>query len=192
MTATDEQWRPVVGYEGLYEVSDQGRVRSLGRVAIRRGYPLRIPGRVLRPTPGDAGRVCIRLFNRDGVKKTLRVSVLVLAAFVGPRPEGLDGCHNNGDPTDNRLSNLRWDTRSANARDAVRHGTNNEVRKMHCPRKHPLVAPNLAGSHARRGRRTCLACHRALCARRRAKIKGEPFDMQREADERYEAILRAA
>jgi hypothetical protein len=51
------------------------------------------------------------------------VHALVLEAFVGPRPEGFDACHNNGNKTDNRLENLRWDTKSANSLDKRRHGT---------------------------------------------------------------------
>jgi hypothetical protein len=50
---------------------------------------------------------------------------LVLEAFVGPCPAGMEACHNNGVRTDNRLENLRWDTRSANCRDRIRHGTTN-------------------------------------------------------------------
>jgi hypothetical protein len=47
---------------------------------------------------------------------------LVLLAFVGPCPEGLEGCHNDGDPSNNRLDNLRWDTRESNMADQIKHG----------------------------------------------------------------------
>ena len=57
-------------------------------------------------------------------KRTSRpIHWLVLEAFVGPRPKGMLGCHNNGSKKDNRISNLRWDTPQANADDRVKHGT---------------------------------------------------------------------
>jgi hypothetical protein len=51
------------------------------------------------------------------------IHVLVLTAFVGPRPTGLHACHNNGNSLDNHLTNLRWDTVRENALDRIRHGT---------------------------------------------------------------------
>lgn len=59
----------------------------------------------------------------DGRAVNRSVHRLVLEAFVGPAPEGMEGCHNNGDPWDNRLENLRWDTHQANMADAAAHGT---------------------------------------------------------------------
>ena len=60
---------------------------------------------------------------RDGPRNwTVKVHTLVLIAFVGPRPDGLMCCHNDGDPTNNHLDNLRWDTGSANMQDMIRHG----------------------------------------------------------------------
>lgn len=57
-------------------------------------------------------------------QKTIKIQRLVLMAFVGKCPDGMESCHNNGIRTDNRPCNLRWDTRSANQLDAVKHGTN--------------------------------------------------------------------
>lgn len=93
-----EEWRPVVGFEGLYEVSNLGRLRG----ARRKGTD----GRISRP----CGYVRIRLY-RDGVGYAVKVHRLVLEAFVGPCPSEMEGCHNNGKPDDNRVTNLRWDTR---------------------------------------------------------------------------------
>jgi hypothetical protein len=112
-------WKPVVGYEGLYEVSDQGRVRSIEHQTKLgpRG------GRVLsRATEKRLGYVKVNLY-RDGKARSVRVHCLVLEAFRGSCPEGMEGCHDNGNRSDNRLDNLRWDTRPANHADKHRHGT---------------------------------------------------------------------
>jgi len=80
-------------------------------------------GKFLKPTKRDrAGHLAVDLCKDN---QTCRCSVhrLVLQTFVGPCPLGMEGCHNNGNPSYNWLSNLRWDTRSANALDAVKHGT---------------------------------------------------------------------
>lgn len=118
-----EVWRPVVGYEGLYEVSDQGRVRSLDRWERNgRGMPLRLfKGKVLKSTPGSSGylRVCL---SKSGGLRHFTVHTLVLNAFVGPRPEGLQCRHLNGIQTDARLCNLAWGTIKENTNDRISHG----------------------------------------------------------------------
>lgn len=130
--ARPEKWAPVPGYEGDYEVSDQGKVRSY----VRRGGPRMIAPRLV----GPAGKQYHAVTLRGG--KQVRVHRLVLAAFIGPCPEGLQGCHNNGDKLDNRLVNLRWDTPGANNRDKRVHGTDHQVRKTHCPRGHEYTPEN--------------------------------------------------
>ena len=117
MTDPEERWLPVFGFEDLYEVSDLGRVKSLGRPYCNgvRSFPPRI----LRPGPSNYGHMSVVL----GRGNTRMVHTLVLEAFVSPRPPGMDSCHNDGNPKNNRLDNLRWDTRSNNIRDGVRHGT---------------------------------------------------------------------
>jgi hypothetical protein len=134
----NERWRPVVGYEGLYEVSDRGRVRSLrfGRWGTRH--------RMLRGWTHDGYRY-VELSRRPG-STAMRVHCLVLEAFIGPRPPGLYGCHNDGNPGNNELGNLRWDTPTSNLFDRVKHGRDHNAVKTHCPRQHELVAPNLAPS----------------------------------------------
>lgn len=59
----------------------------------------------------------------DGERKYQYVHILVLTAFYGPCPEGMEGCHHDGDPLNNRLGNLRWDTHVGNVSDSIRHGT---------------------------------------------------------------------
>jgi hypothetical protein len=116
-----ECWLPVAGHEGQYEVSDQGRVRSLARVvtvkasSYRPAYARSVPERILRPGPSNSGHLTVIL----GKHNTRLVHVLVLEAFVGPRPIGYEACHGLGGVSDNSLLNLRWDTRSSNNLDAV-------------------------------------------------------------------------
>lgn len=158
---TDETWKPVRGYEGLYEVSDQGRVRSLARKAIRKdGIVTTVPGRVLSNSPTGTGYVLARLW-RGNEEEQRHVHVLVLETFVGPRPQGMQACHNNGKRSDNRVENLRWDTPSNSNRDKRAHGTDPMLNKTHCPRGHELAGENLIPAKLKTGQRECLACGRA-------------------------------
>jgi hypothetical protein len=77
---------------------------------------------MLKTTPNRNGYPAVNLWA-GGQGRTLRVHKLVLTAFVGPCPPRLECCHGDGVPTNNHLSNLRWDTHSANAKDAIAHGT---------------------------------------------------------------------
>jgi hypothetical protein len=165
------QWAPVPGLEGLYEVSDAGHVRSLNRVDR---FGRHFHGQELSADTIKGGYKRVALSDRGTVTRR-QVHHLVLEAFVGPRPLGMEGCHGNGQPDDNRLINLRWDTRPESARDTVRHGTHRNTRKSHCPRNHPLEAPNLVASQLTRGKRRCLACDRA---RQYAAYHGEPVTQE--------------
>lgn len=61
-------------------------------------------------------------FWKKGKRKVFTLHRLMLLAFVGPCPEGMECCHEDGDPTNNDLSNLRWGTHSSNGKDMVKHG----------------------------------------------------------------------
>lgn len=117
-----ETWAPVVKYEGLYEISSMGRVRSLPRLVRAPVGMARLKGRILIQHPDRDGRALVSL-SKDGKPKTFVVSHLVAAAFIGARPVGTHVCHNNGNEKDNRPENLRYDTPLANARDKELHGT---------------------------------------------------------------------
>lgn len=118
-----ERWRPVPGYEGSYEVSDAGRVRSLDRVVMRSdGRRRRFEGRLLSPGVLRSGHLVVGL-HRRGAQETMCVHRLVLLAFVGPPAPGRIACHNDGDASNNALSNLRWDTHKNNTADMRRHDT---------------------------------------------------------------------
>jgi hypothetical protein len=126
-----EIWKPVVGFEGRYEVSDLGRVKSLARVEIYQRVDQysdnkniltverRCKERILRPGARASGHVSVALGHPA---KSYDVHILVLTAFVSPCPKGHECCHDNDVPNDNRLENLGWGTRSKNLSDAVRNG----------------------------------------------------------------------
>lgn len=156
-----EAWRPVAEVPG-YEVSDRGRVRSVARTVARsNGIPQRVAARVLAPHTSTTGYRAVRLC-RDGRPIPRKVHALVAAAFIGPRPEGLEVRHLNGDRLDNRAENLAYGTRSENMRDAVRHGTHVAARRTHCPAGHPYDDENTALWRTRGGvGRYCRACKRA-------------------------------
>ena len=120
-----ESWQPVPGYEGLYEVSDQGRVRSLDRVLSFEGRwgttTRQVKGRVLRPGPGRADRLQVNL-SKENVSWVVPIHKLVTLVFIGPRPEGHDIDHINGDFRDNRLVNLEYVTHQENQKRAYDMG----------------------------------------------------------------------
>ena len=121
-----EEWRPVVGFEGLYEVSDLGRVRSLDRCVPRKTKRSGMTtswrkGRVLRPGARKDGYQNINIYL-DGEVRSTTLHTLVAEAFCGPRPTGHHACHYDGDKSNCAASNLRWGTPVENHQDKVRHG----------------------------------------------------------------------
>ena len=142
--STLEQWKPVHGYEEIYEVSSHGRVRSVDRtVTCSDGKVHRYKGKVLSACLSKRGGYPLVNLRDQGKGQTRYVHSLVAEAFIGSRPEGMEVCHNDGDSTNNHLDNLRYDTSSDNELDKVRHGTHHEAVKTHCPRGHELFAENL-------------------------------------------------
>jgi hypothetical protein len=120
--STAERWRPVVGWEGLYEVSDHGRVRSVDRVVMTRSGPRSYQEKVLQPATDRKGYKQVGL-RSPGQRADRKVHRLVLEAFVGPCPPGCEARHLNGAPGDNRRSNLAWGTPGEQWADKVAHGT---------------------------------------------------------------------
>lgn len=108
-----EVWRWVVGFDG-YCVSNRGRVCSVDRIV--NGKICR--GRLLRPGAQASGHITVAI----GRGNSKSVHILVLEAFIGPRPNGLEGLHYDDNPLNNDVLNLRWGTRSSNLYDAVRNG----------------------------------------------------------------------
>lgn len=157
-----ERWLPVPGWEGMYEVSDHGKVWSSRRSVTRKdGHRMTVGGKMLTPTVKQRTMHHWVRLMRDGKGTAAYVHRLVLSAFVGPCPDGMVACHYDDDPSNNRLDNLRWDSISENNRDMVRNGNHNFGSRTHCPRGHELAKWNLARSPLKSGHRNCLACTRA-------------------------------
>jgi len=116
-----EVWKQIPGYEGLYEVSNLGRVRSLGRIVDHgNSGKLTIKARLLKL---NLDRYQYVFLSRFGRPVRFRVHTLVLTTFSGPCPEGMVCRHLNGDPVDNRWpENLVWGTPAENIQDEIRHG----------------------------------------------------------------------
>lgn len=166
-----ETWRPVVGHKGFYEVSDNGRVRSLDRhvdvIDLRCSKPKTIfhPGVILKPTYTRSGHLYVSL----GVTRAKRlVHRIVLEAFIGPAPDGSEACHDNDIPDDNRLENLRWDTRSANMCDRTKNGVHHHSRRTHCKQGHEYTPDNIYVQPGKPTGRHCRMCRRIDSRRRKA------------------------
>lgn len=113
-------WQFVPGYEGFYEVSDRGEVRSYYKI---RGHgKIQKAARVLNPISGPYGHrfVCLAL---RGQRRMRSIARLVLGAFVGPCPQNKESAHLNGNSADDRLINLAWVTHKENMDHKKIHGT---------------------------------------------------------------------
>lgn len=103
-----ERWKDVPGFEGKYRVSNEGRVRSLNYHDGHRN----VTGRVLKPGRMKAGHLMVML----GRKNNRLVHKLVMLAFKGPCPDGLEVFHKDSVPWNNKLRNLKYGTRSENVK----------------------------------------------------------------------------
>jgi len=186
----EEEWRPVVGLEDRYEVSDHGRVRSMDRVIPVKGKDgtRRYKGRLRSPGIMKSGHRNITLGTLDGPVSRL-IHHLVLEAFIGPRPKRFWGCHKDDDPSNNHISNLRWDTPRSNILDTVRLGNNRCRQRGVCPAGHLLQAPNLVASFVRKGHRACLACARTRATIQAQQKAGRLYDVAMIQSEHYARIM---
>lgn len=157
IVCNDEEWRPVAGYEGIYAVSTHGRI-----MRIAPGQRTR-PGLIRKPVPrGDHGYLGVRLRDKEtGREKSHFIQVLVAAAFLGPKPPGMQVNHLDANKHNNRLDNLEYVTPKRNVAHALAKGTRkragtgrclspeevNEIRAM--PRDLPgrVVAERYGTSH---------------------------------------------
>lgn len=141
-----QEWRPAPGFEGAYEVSNLGNVRTIASGRVR-------PGRLTRAKPG--------LLYRKVQLQHLKfrwVHRLVCEAFHGAQP-GRQVRHLDGDSLNNCADNLSWGTQSDNEFDKVRHGTHQNSRKTHCPAGHEYTPENTY-QPPNRVNRVCRMCRR--------------------------------
>jgi hypothetical protein len=119
-----EEWRAIPGYEGFYEVSNLGRVKSLPRVVeTKNNRSQSVRGGILKLTKGQYGylQISVRIASTC---RTRNVHVLVALAFMGPRPEGLIVLHGENGRLDNSVGNLSYGTyKQNNVQDRHRDGT---------------------------------------------------------------------
>lgn len=160
-----EVWMPVPDYQESYQVSNQGRVKSLPRPGYRHRRP-----RMLRLNPAHGGYRSVCLY-RNAKQRRVAVHRLVLTAFIGPCPEGHVACHRDGNPANNVVSNLYWGTPSENQLDNVRLGTHAEARKTSCRNGHPFTAENIYRREASPGTRYCVTCRKIWERERYAKAR---------------------
>ena len=119
----NEEWRPIPGYEGMYEISDFGNVRSLDRIDSngrrRKGVPIH--------TKLDGGGYCLLHICKESKRKTFRPHVMVMLVFVGSCPAGYEVNHKDGNKPNNSLSNLEYLTRSDNDKHAFSIGLKDQA-----------------------------------------------------------------
>lgn len=181
-----EHWLPVPGWEGIYEASNLGRVKSLSRKVRHFAGGYRVTkDRILRGSLTANGYVLVTL-RHDGVGERVFAHRIICRTFHGaPDDASLEVRHLDGCRTNNAASNLAWGTRSENNYDKTLHGTNHQVNKTHCPSGHEYTVDNTYVDT--RGSRNCRTCKRASADRWKAANR----DRWNEWRRRRRAELRA-
>jgi hypothetical protein len=146
MTNPNSNWRWAIGYEDLYAVSDHAEVYSVRS------------SRLLKTVPNRDGYLVVALPNPIRTRRLQYVHVLMLEAFVGPRPPGMWGLHYDDEKSNTVLSNLYWGTPSRNQHDRVRNGNHWQANKTHCKNDHEFTPENTVTRSD--GGRDCLQCRR--------------------------------
>jgi hypothetical protein len=167
MTPMEEVWRGVQGWERLYEVSDQGRVRSLDRVVSKPNWGTFIrKGKILKPGV-NKGYQTVTLQDRSHSRIERRlIHQVVLTAFVGPCPTGMETRHLDGNRSNNRATNLAWGTRVQNAADRDHHGNmRRSLNRGECAHGHKWTKDTLKLDP--RGRVYCKECRRQYATKYR-------------------------
>ena len=168
--STDEsqvEWRPIPGWEGLYEVSEDGRVRSIDREVLHpRGGVHHRKGRLLKPSKDHKGYIQYGL-SKNGKTKSVTVHQLVAKAFL--EGEGIVR-HLDGDRENNHYTNLAYGTYQENTIDSVNHGTHYKASKTSCANGHPYTDETTIYVNGGRWRK-CRVCVNEQTARWRRNRK---------------------
>lgn len=171
----EERWVAIPGWEGLYEISTLARVRN-----SRTGYVLK------QSVMKSGGYYQLNLYRRGEKRKLGRVHCLMALAFIGPPPEGMEVCHEDGNPRNNLISNLRYKTHSENMYDKSRHGTSYFGNKTHCPQGHEYTEENTRINP--KGSRECRACGRERSRKRFKNNREVVLRQKRESYQRRAAL----
>jgi hypothetical protein len=116
------KWKPIHDYEGLYEVSNYGSVRSIDRIIVKRGFDYLYKGKILSKSYDKDG-YCKYVLSKSNKQKTFRACQLVCSHFVQTRPAGLICRHKDGNKLNDHYLNLEWGTHQENTNDRLDHGT---------------------------------------------------------------------
>lgn len=159
----EETWMEIPGYEGLYEASSLGRIRSV--LAHPKG---RTPANhVLAASTHRNGYLNVGLRTSTG-RKVVGVHRLVAAAFHGAPDAGMEACHADGNKLNNHAVNLRWGTHSENVTDSVSAGTHYSHGRTltHCKHGHEFTTENTSRAvYGGYPRRVCKTCRNATARR---------------------------
>lgn len=145
-------WKAVEGFPH-YQVSEAGQVRSIDRV---NSYGRKVRGRILKPYLDTSGYLRVNVSYGVATKKAY-IHHMVAEAFIGKRPRGQDVCHKNGNRSDNKARNLRYDTRSGNERDKVGHGRSNRGERSSASRLTEEIVRDIRKRNAKGVARKVLA-----------------------------------
>lgn len=134
-----EVWKDIPGFEGAYQASSLGRIRSVERrvPSVFNGEPCMrsVPGAILKPTRTKSGHLRVDLGR---MLRHAPVHALIARTFIGPRPQGKEVCHRDGNPANNRVDNLRYDTRTSNLLD--RYLAGGTLGKLRLPEIQEIMA----------------------------------------------------
>ena len=172
--ANCHQWKQVKNFDH-YLVNELGEIYS------------HYSQRLIKPWDNTKGSMQITL-TKNCKAHSLLLGRIVLEAFVGDRPEGMECCHNDGNYKDCSVLNLRWGTKSSNMQDKIKHGNNWQLNKTHDKYGHEYNKLNTI--IRKRGDRECKACTRA-----RDQIRNNQLDynlFKQLADAHYERIMNGA
>ena len=127
----NEIWKPIKGFEGLYEISNFGNVKSLPRIKINNRGKQLTKERIMKPNKTRNKYLNVPLTGENHIKKYYSIHRLVAQTFI-PNPDNLPEInHINGDKTNNRVDNLEWVTRSENIRHAYNNGLNPTIKQVY-------------------------------------------------------------
>ena len=191
MQPIEEQWRAIPGHEDLWEVSDQGRIRSLDRIASATGRgdgKYLVPGRVMKQQL-QAGKptkqylmVTLGCRGAGVAPKRIYVHQVVALAFIGPCPNGQVVRHLDDNQLDNRLANLAYGTPKQNMADQLVNTGHHYGDRTHCTNGHEFTPENIEWRTDAPNSRRCIICakarrrarHERAKARQRADLETNP------------------